>query len=164
MTTSATSEEATREKSNRHGNRNALTHGRCAYFVTGKLPAGASYVARIVKALKAELESAVRERYGEIDIYAAALCQSAARHEARELLALRWMRRAAEKLTTEQLLAVQREVGNATDARDRCLKALGLEKRERLDPFAELYKMPAVKPATDCKSDGQPSEKTTPQT
>ena len=51
----------------------------------------------------------------------------------------RWLRMTEPKLTLTDRLAVLREIGAATDARDRCLRALGLDQRPEADPLTTLY-------------------------
>jgi hypothetical protein len=55
------------------------------------------------------------------------LIQSACRHEARALLLQRKLRNEVESLTTDQYLAVLRDLSAATEARDRALKGLKLD-------------------------------------
>ena len=131
------------------GNRNATRNGRYGWLAIGSLPVGASYIRRCVGKLRRELEIAVQSQAGQLGPYKAGLCQSAARHEGRALLAVRWLRERGQKMSDLERLAYLKEIGAATDARDRCLRALGLDKP--VDPFAGLYgpRWPAVSGATD---------------
>lgn len=118
------------------GNRNALTNGRHAYFTSGRLPRGASYVSRCIRGMRAALETALMERHGTVSIPHAALVSSATRHEARALLTQRLLREADELpvMDRRQLLA---DFTAATEARDRCIAALGLDAEAH--PFAALF-------------------------
>jgi hypothetical protein len=117
------------------GNRAALVHG-C--FSLGKLPKGASHVRRLVGQLRAALRRLVREKDGGITLAQDGLIQSACRHELRALLLTRWLRE-AEALPLRDRLSVVREIGWATDCRDRCLKALGLDRASTIDPLSAWF-------------------------
>jgi hypothetical protein len=116
------------------GNRLAITSGLSSYLSTGRWPKGASYVQRLVSGLRRGLEYAIAERGIKAEEYAVCLIQSACRHEARALLLQRKLRNEVENLTTDQYLAVLRDLSAATDARDRCLKGLRLD--EALKPLS----------------------------
>lgn len=121
------------------GNRNALVHGKYAYLAVGRLPPGASYIRRLLGAFQRATEAAVVEAHGEIPLTKAALIQSAVRHEGRAQLLTRWLRES--DLSLAERLAVLKEIGGATDARDRCLKLLDLDRQDAHDPatiYAEL--------------------------
>jgi len=114
-----------------------LKHGVRA-FIGGKLPASWR-ITKSLNALRAALESEVSRRRGEVDVYCGALIQSAIRHEGVAALWTAHLRDKGEGLTVEQKLAVCREIRNATDARDRCLKELGLNKHESADVIDAIY-------------------------
>ena len=110
------------------GNANAMRHGVSSYLCLGKLPKGGAYIRRQLSLLKQQLERDVQDLYGELTTYHAALIQSACRHEGRAQLLTRWMRQvendAREKDETVAIsdrLAIVKEIGSASDARDRCL-------------------------------------------
>ena len=131
--------------------KHAIRHGKYAYLALGSLPKGASYIRRLIGQFRGALEQAVRDKEGEITIYSTALVQSACRHEGRAQLMTRWLRLTEPKLTLTDRLAVLREIGAATDARDRCLRTLGLDKRPEADPLTTLY-APGL-PASSSPSD-----------
>ena len=137
------------------GNRNATRNGKYGWLAIGSLPVGASYVRRCVGKLRRELEIAVQSQDGELGAYKAGLCQSAARHEGRALLAVRWLRERGDRMNDMERLAYLKEIGAATDARDRCLRALGLDKPA--DPFAGLYspRLPALSVAANGEGEDQ---------
>jgi len=121
------------------GNRNRMTHGIRGWLTIGSLPKGASYVRRIVGEFRRQIESGVLTVSGELTPYASALCQSATRHEARALLAGRWMRQQGEGLPLSDRLALLKAIADATDARDRCLEKLGLNAMPKeSDPWKML--------------------------
>src|SRR5262245_1088337 len=112
------------------GNRNATLSGVRGWLAIGSYPKGAAYVRRIIGGLRVELATAVCATYGEMTKYQAALVQSACRHEGRALLLTRWLR-VETGLTLLERMAVLKEIGNATDSRDRCLKSIGLDSSPR---------------------------------
>jgi hypothetical protein len=120
-------------------NGHAITTGLTSYLSTGRWPKGASYVQRLLNGLRRGLERAVVEHGDKVDEYAACIIQSACRHEARALLLQRKLRREVDALTTDQYLALLRDIGSATDARDKCLRALRLDRRDSADVFDGIY-------------------------
>jgi len=110
----------------RLGNRNATRHGVYGFLAIGSLPKGASYVRRLLGQFERHLREAVQEREGEIRTYHAALIQTACRHEGRAQLLTRWIREADDKLKLTDKVAVLKEIGAASDSRDKCLERLGL--------------------------------------
>jgi len=136
------------------GNRNAMRHGLRA----GSLPKGASYIAREMVALRREIEDAVLARRGRIELYEAALIQTAVRWERHALLAQRWLRLNAETMTHEERVRYSREIARASSERDKCLKLLGLDQEK--DVWAELYapqqpETPPLRPLAGPQSDAQ---------
>jgi hypothetical protein len=105
--------------------RGRITVGTYSYLSTGRWPKGASYVGKTLKGLRRDLERAVNERGTKVEEWAACLIQSACRHEARAQLLQRKLR--LETLTPDQYFACLRDISAATDSRDRCVKALGLD-------------------------------------
>jgi len=123
------------------GNRNRMQSGLSAvrgWLTIGSLPKGASYIRRTLGRMRTELESAVLAMHGEITPYHAALIQSATRHEARSMLAGRWLRLEGAKASLADRLSLLATVTNASDARDKCLEKLGLDKRPGANPWAAL--------------------------
>ena len=128
-------------------NRNAVKSGVYSFLATGRYPRGASYVGRLVGQLRHALEVIVLERDGQVSVYQAALIQSASRHEGRAQLLQRWLRELGQRpkedggsskatkqeSSVQERVAILREIGNATDARDRCLKSLGLHEKPEED-------------------------------
>ncbi len=113
----------------RPGNRVNVTHGVYGFLATGSLPRKATYIRRQLGELRNAIEAAVLEKFGELTLYRAALVQTAIRHEGRACLLQRWLRLNG-KLTHAEKLATLKEIGAASDARDRALKALGLDERD----------------------------------
>ena len=127
------------------GNRNRTTHGVHGYLAIGSLPKGASYIRRSLGQFRLALENSVQDKEGEICLYNAALIQSSVRHEARAQLLTRWLRKPGKDsdakqpgLSFTERLAVLREIGSATDARDKCLQRLGLDQRQQTDIWSVL--------------------------
>lgn len=121
-------------------NRNRMTWGGRGWAAIGSYPKGFSVVRRYVGRMRAELEAAVCERHGQIGVYEAALVQSACRHEGRALLLQRLLR-VEPGLSVTERLGIVREIGSASDSRDKCLKGLGLDlasKTKTVDYVAAL--------------------------
>jgi len=121
------------------GNANRLTHGVRSYLAIGRLPKGASYIRRTLGLLRTAIESAVQEAHGEISIVSAALVQSAIRHEARCALLTRYLRDHDDSLTLSDRLGVLKQIGDATDSRDRCLRGLDLPSKRNANIWETLY-------------------------
>lgn len=141
------------------GNVNAMRHGlRCA-----SLPPGCKYIEDSANRIRRELEAAVAERHGEIDIYHGALIQSVVRHETRAMLLYRWLRQtepkqtstasmserngnkttSGSKSTTSGLSIMERaslmkDISTATDSRDKCIERLGLSRPIESDAWRVL--------------------------
>lgn len=109
------------------GNRNRIAHGACS-FAIGKMPAGASYVGRLVQWLRRTLRQAVVERHGATDVHSEAVIASACIHEGRRLLLARWLRLEGDALPLLDRAGLLDRIGNASTARDRCIERLGLDR------------------------------------
>lgn len=118
------------------GNRNALQHGVHSFLAIGRMPRGASYVRRLLGKYQRSLRRAVEANGDAVSLYQAGLITSAIRHEGRALLLTRWLRD-KESMKDQDKLAYAREIGAATDARDRCVKQLELDRKR--DSFADTY-------------------------
>ena len=122
------------------GNKARMSHGVYSFLALGRAPAGCGYVFRMIGQFKRAVEADVAERYGEISIYHAALIQTACRHEGRAQLLTRKLRQCEAELSHADQLATLKEIGNASDSRDKCLKLLGLDDAgRREDVLASLY-------------------------
>jgi hypothetical protein len=124
------------------GNRNAAKHGVYGYLAIGSLPKGASYIRRQLGRFEGALRDAVTYKHGEVGVYHAALIQTACRHEGRAQLLTRWLREIDGTATITDRVAILREIGSASDARDRCLRLLELDAGGR-DVLDALYTTPA---------------------
>ena len=118
-------------------NANRTRSGKRAWTTVKRLPKGSGLVRQALYAERDELESAVCLRHGEITLYHAAILQSAIRHSGRAQLLERWLRTEPD-LGLQDRLAVLREIGNASDSRDKCVRKLGLDKVPETDPWAAL--------------------------
>lgn len=125
------------------GNRNRVTHGLRRTFTTGRLPRGSSYIGGTLQALRREIETALLARDGAIGIGAAAATQTACRHERTAQLAQKWLAENPE-MPLELKLKFANQVAVSSEARDRALKALGLDPRpaDRRSVAASLYTIP----------------------
>ncbi|QDU30602.1 hypothetical protein ETAA8_57480 [Anatilimnocola aggregata] len=133
------------------GNRNRTTHGTYGFLAIGSLPKGASYIRRQLGVFEKFVANAVKDKHGAITLYRAALIQSAVRHEGRAQLLTRWLRDGEAGLKLLERMAVLREIGAASDQRDRVLKLLDLEIEDA--GFASLYTSPATLAQQDTISD-----------
>jgi hypothetical protein len=109
------------------GNQNATKHGLRSSLVLVAVPPKAKWVKVLMAAFRRDLEAAVVERHGEITVTKAALVNSATRHETIAQLAGRMLKLSGDDLKAETKLAIMDRIGRATDARDRCIRALDLE-------------------------------------
>jgi hypothetical protein len=91
------------------------------------LPSGCSYLEGQLREFRRYLHAELAER-GIEGTYPEALTQSAVRHETRALLASRWLRREGEALPLQERLSILATISAATDARDRCLEKLGIDR------------------------------------
>ena len=133
------------------GNRNATRHGLRA----SSLPPGCLYLQSQLTAFRRYIRDELVARDSRpTTTYQEAILQSAVRHETRAVLAGRWLRKEAAKLTIEQRISLTREIGNATDARDRCLKMLGLDQDARQGAIDALY---TTEPTPDNTDDNRPT-------
>src|SRR5690348_7716271 len=73
------------------GNRNRLTHGVWSFLALGRLPKGASYVRRLMAALRRKLEADIAKAHGQVTLTHAALVTTVCRHEGRALLLSRYL-------------------------------------------------------------------------
>lgn len=114
------------------GHRHSTLHGLRA----SGLPGGCRYLEQQLTAFRGLL----RDELGPTpSVYQQALAQSATRHETRALLASRWLRLHEKDLSHNDRLAFLKHVGDATDARDKCLQRMGLDKDNEGNVFDALY-------------------------
>ena len=139
------------------GNRNAMRHGVYSYLALGRMPKGCGYIYTLSRKLRTQLELELVNKHGEVSIYRAALVQTACRHEARAQLSSRWLKHNADEMNHHDRLSYLREIGNASDARDRALKAIGLDADGRENILEALYSSPA--PDIPEKPPGSPSDR-----
>jgi hypothetical protein len=106
------------------GNSNRVTHGLRA----SRLPDGNKFIEGQVASFRRQLWAELEASYGvgNVPLMAQALVQSCCRHEQKALLAARWLRKEDSKLSPEQRLAFLNANTAASEARDKCLRSLGL--------------------------------------
>ncbi|MSR58425.1 MAG: hypothetical protein EXS05_12360 [Planctomycetaceae bacterium] len=134
--------------------RNNLRHG-C--FSIGKMPRGASYVAKMLGILRRKMidelkargivEAGDKEAGDKIPLMADALVNEVLRHERRALLLSRWLRVADDDpdhaLSILERAAVLREISGATTARNKCLRELGFAAiKTDADPWLAIHATP----------------------
>jgi len=117
------------------GNKNATRHGLRA----SGLPKGCLYLQSQLTAFRSYFRHELEAKHGTTSMYEEAVLQSATRHETRALLASRWLRIEGEDLKIEHRITLTREIGNATDSRDRCLRLLGLDRGKVQNAIDVLY-------------------------
>ena len=105
---------------------------------TGRMPKGLEYAGRQVAKLRRFIEAETRRAHGgEISATHACIIASLSTHEARRLTAVKWLADEAPTLKVSERLAVLEVIGRASDARDRCLKSLDLDRDpNQFDPKA----------------------------
>jgi hypothetical protein len=135
------------------GNTNNLKHG----LLTGSMPKGCTYLKKALGRFRVELEAAVTERRGEVDLYAASLVSSAVHWHRHALLANRWLAKEVT-LTIDQRVTLSREVARACDQRDKCLKLLGLDRDGSDDVLLQLYGPVVTSDEPDAEPDGASCE------
>ena len=141
------------------GNRNAIRSGVYSFLATGRYPRGAAYVGRLVGQLRQSLESTVMQRESEVTVYNAAVIQSVCRHEGRAQLLQRWLReleKGDNGASIHDRVSILKEIGSATDARDKCLRALGLHLKQEDDdtwPTVAATCVSAIPEASGSESD-----------
>lgn len=139
------------------GNLNAVKHGQRSRdrfnLVVGM---GAKRDRKIIDRLRAfrnRLEKIVVEAHNEVSVLRAALINSATRWEKVAALGDRWLREEAESLDVNDRLNLVKSIAQASDSRDKCIKALGLDSKPA-DLWAGVYaaplpEMPAKAPESD---------------
>lgn len=122
------------------GNTNSQRHG----MTGGKLPKGCQYVENRVNALRRQVEAALIDVKGEIGIVDAAAINSVLKWERHGLLAQHWLRKEADKLSPSDRLRFSEAIAKASDARDKAIRSLGLDRDHSEDMLDSLYaRLPA---------------------
>lgn len=122
------------------GNTNAQRHGMRG----GKLPKGCQYIENRVNALRRQVEAALIEVKGEINIVDAAAVNSILKWERHGLLAAHWLRHEAEKLSASDRLRFSEAIAKASDSRDKAIRSLELDRDKADNVLDALYaRLPA---------------------
>jgi len=121
-------------------NTNAARHGLKA----ANLPKGCRYIYHRMCALRRTLEEAVLKEVGEIGLKGAALINTAIRLERNAQLAEHYARHNQGKLPDAILLGFYERAAKASDARDRKIAALPLDRDARDTVIDALYSRPAL--------------------
>lgn len=101
------------------------------------------YVKRITASLRDAVERAVIDAKGEVGLSDAATVQTLIRWERHALLAQRWLRNEADKLTPADKLRFSEAVAKASAERDKCFTRLGIDRRaDASDIWAQVDAMP----------------------
>lgn len=114
----------------RKGQKPNLRHGMLSFLAVGSLPKGASYVTKSMRRFRAALDAAVVAAHGELSLAHAAVAQTAVRHEVVSLLAQRWLRLRFDSLSDADRLAYARQIAASSDARDKAIRSLGLNRAD----------------------------------
>lgn len=120
--TDETTKAEPRKRGGQPGNVNTQRHG----LRGGKLPAGCQHIENAVNSLRRQVEAAVIEQKGEINIVDAAAINSILKWERHGLLASHWLRKEAASLTPADRLRFSEAIAKASDQRDRNIRVLGL--------------------------------------
>jgi hypothetical protein len=135
------------------GNMNHVTTGLYALAVSGRIPLqvkGGHNIRRAVRRMRKELIAEIQAVHGrEASLYEHALIHSATRHEARARLLEALLAGDAAPVLVGERLAVLKEIGAATDSRDKAIKSLGINiaGRER-KPWELIHSVPVAQPAS----------------
>lgn len=108
----------------------ALRRGHIAPLVMGRLPRGSGWAQRHVLSLRRVIEAELLKRHATLTVWQLATIQTTCRYEARALLLQQLLRRRADAdaLTVPEHLALTAAITSSSAARDRGLKALGLDR------------------------------------
>lgn len=115
-------------------NSRSLRHG----LTNGQLPPGAKYIQNRIDKFRRNLEGLVEALKGSVSVIDAAAINSACKWERHGLLAQRWLRKEAEKLTATERLKFSEAIAKASDQRDKNLRLLGLDRGPE-DPWEEAF-------------------------
>ncbi len=113
-------------KKGRSGPKKGCTNAQRHGMKGGKLPAGCAYVENRVNSLRRQIEDAVVELKGEINIVDAAAINSILKWERHGLLAAHWLRKQVDELSAGDRLRFSEAIAKASDNRDRNIRMLGL--------------------------------------
>lgn len=105
------------------GSQNAFRHG----LVAGKLPPRLGFVEIKANIFRRKLEASVLDVKGTISLTDAACINSACKWERHGQLALYWLTKEAETMPVAERLRFSEAAAKASDARDKAIKALGLD-------------------------------------
>jgi len=144
-------------------NGNAAKHYVYSFLTTGKLPPKCDYLRRQLGDFRRELDRLVLEQHGEVSMFHAARIQTCVRHEGRAQLLQKWLRdnpeietitaavtttdgkksttgetRRTKGLTVFERIAVLKEIGVASESRDKAIGDLGLR-----SPVSAALQIPA---------------------
>jgi hypothetical protein len=117
------------------GNGNAIRHG----MKGNKLPKGCAYIENRVNSLRRQVEAALIEAKGAINIVDAAAVNSILKWEKHGLLAAHWLRKEADKLSAGDRLKFSEAIAKASDNRDRNIRLLGLDRDKADSILDKLY-------------------------
>ncbi|MGE3408720.1 MAG: hypothetical protein AB7I37_18010 [Pirellulales bacterium] len=123
---------------------------------TGKIASvpGANYVRTTLAEFRHDLEAAVLDAKGKLSVTDLALIQSAARHEGRVLLIQRWLCAAGADAPVAERIGWLKEIGAATDSRDKAIEKLALDKAKQ-DTLKSLYFDVAALPQLKTEQDDE---------
>jgi hypothetical protein len=116
-----------------------------------RLPPGCRYIENRVNDLRRQIEAALLAAKGEINIVDAAAINSILKWERHGLLAAHWLRREAATLSASDRLRFSEAIARASDARDRCIRSLALDRDQADDLLQHLYgrRKPKLLPAPE---------------
>ena len=138
------------------GNKNRTKHGLRA----SGLPPGCSYLEGQLASFRRYVRDELESQHGPVELYAEAVLQSAVRHETRALLCARWLRLSGEELDIDKRASLLRDMSSATDARDKCLKILGLDRSQNGEwPTMDATATPAAENGSAAASESMDTGK-----
>jgi hypothetical protein len=114
-------------------------------FRGSKLPKGCNYISKQIADDRASILADLAVMCGdEIPLYYRALLQTAMRHEQVVKFAERRLRRLEESAPTAEHALLWTTIERASDARDRCLKSMGLDPKDRAKDKDSIFDVPAI--------------------
>lgn len=114
-------------------NENRVRHGVFSWCAAGRVPLkikGGAHLRAMLRVLRRGLVLETENVHGRApSIFEQGVIASAVRHEGRARLLEMVVQREWETLAAAERVAILREIGSASDSRDKCLRSIGLDKR-----------------------------------
>ena len=128
------------------GNENRVRHGVFSWATSGKVPTsikGGTHLRNVLRAFRSGLLVEVERVKGRpATLHEQALISSAVRHEGRARLLERLVADDWARMLNPERIAALKEIGSASDSRDKALKAIGLDTAGKpADPWERMQEI-----------------------